>query len=100
MRKIDIFMTSRVINPCMYMYMYVLCSSSLTYRLELLHSEESVVVAGEVIKGLLDLAFTLYQDHYLEEQAFPHTIQAAKASLLQIIEASAYMYCPPFQFDI
>lgn len=98
MRKIDIFMTSRVINPCM--YMYVLCSSSLTYRLELLHSEESVVVAGEVIEGLLDLAFTLYQDHYLEEQAFPHTIQAAKASLLQIIEASAYMYCPPFQFDI
>ena len=50
------------------------------------------MVAGEVIDGLVDLAFTVWQDHYLEEQAFPHTIQTAKTSLLQIIEVHMYMY--------
>ena len=44
------------------------------------------MVAGEVVEGLVDLAFTVWQDHYLEEQSFPHAIQAAKSSLLQIIE--------------
>ena len=48
------------------------------------------MVAGEVVEGLVDLAFTVWQDHYLEEQSFPHTIQAAKSSLLQIIEVYIY----------
>ena len=63
---------------------------SLLHRLELLRGEESSVVAGEVVEGLVDLAFTVWQDHYLEEQSFSHAIQAAKSSLLQIIEVYFY----------
>ena len=51
-------------------------------------AEESSEVAGEVVRGLVDLAFYLGRDHQLEEQAFSYTVQAAKASLLQIIEVS------------
>ncbi|CAI8001194.1 Uncharacterized protein C2orf81 homolog [Geodia barretti] len=53
---------------------------------EWLEGEESSEVAGEVVRGLVDLAFYLDRDHCLEEQAFSHTVQAARASLLQIIE--------------
>ena len=64
----------------------------LLHRLELLRGEESSVVAGEVVEGLVDLAFAVWQDHYLEEQSFPYAIQAAKSSLLQIIEVQIHIH--------
>ena len=57
-------------------------------RQEWLEGEESSEVAGEVVRGLVDLAFYLGRDHCLGEQAFSHTVQAARASLLQIIEVN------------
>ena len=68
------------------LYYRGLLASLILHRRDLVCGEESAVVAGEVVEGLVDLAFTVWQDHYLEEQAFPHTIQATKSSLLQIIE--------------
>ena len=55
-------------------------------RREWLEGEESVEVAGEVVNGLVDLAFSLGQEHYLEEKAFSYTMETARLSLLQIIE--------------
>ena len=56
------------------------------------------MVAGEVVEGLVGLAFAVWQDQYLEKQSFPNTIETAKTTLLQIIEVhvlhvyAMYMY--------
>lgn len=51
-----------------------------------MREEEASEVAGEIVKGLVDLAYYLARDRHLEEEAFAHTVKTAKASLLQIIE--------------
>ena len=72
--------------------MYMYAHNTHTYihthmhRVDLLQNEEAPVVAGEIVEGLVDLAFTIWQDNYLEEQAFSHAVQAAKISLVHIIE--------------
>ena len=50
------------------------------------------MVAGEVVEGVVELAFSTWQDHYLEQQAFPDAVQTAKTSLLQIIEVFSHTH--------
>ena len=57
-----------------------------------MEKEESLDVAGEVVQGLLDLAFSLGQEHYLEEEAFSYTVEEARLSLLQIIEVTFHLH--------
>lgn len=61
-------------------------------RLEMIQCEESSVVAGEVVEGLVHLAFNEWQDHYLEEQAFYTAVKDAKNTLLQMIEVLHNIY--------
>ena len=61
------------------------------HRLELLDAEEAPVVVGELVDHVVNLAFSVWQEHYLEEEVFPYTVKEAKKSLQQIIEVHVYI---------
>ena len=49
------------------------------------------MVASELVDHIVDLAFSVWREHYLEEEVFPYTVKEAKKSLLQIIEVRVYI---------
>ena len=43
-------------------------------------------MVSELVEEVTEIAFSVVYSHYLEEQAFPHSVDDAKHSLLKIIE--------------
>ena len=60
--------------------------SHLFPRLDLLGRNDGTEIASELVNEVCEVAFSIVYSHYLEKQAFPHAINEAKGSLLQIIE--------------
>ena len=50
--------------------------------------DEGVEIVCELVEEVCEVAFSIVYSHYLEEQAFPHTVQNAKQSLVKIIEVA------------
>ena len=48
--------------------------------------DEGVEIVCELVEEVCEIAFSIVYSHYLEEQAFPHSVDDAKHSLLKIIE--------------
>ena len=48
--------------------------------------DEGVEVVCELVEEVAEIAFSIVYSHYLEQQAFPHSVSDAKHSLLKIIE--------------
>lgn len=48
--------------------------------------DEGVEVVSELVEEVTEIAFSIVYSHYLEEQAFPHSVNDAKHSLIKIIE--------------
>ena len=55
-------------------------------RATLFEVDEGVEIVSELVKEVCEVAFSIVYSHYLEEQAFPHSVDDAKHSLLKIIE--------------
>ena len=43
-------------------------------------------IVSELVEEVCEVAFSIVYSHYLEEQAFPHSVEDARHSLLKIIE--------------
>ena len=52
----------------------------------MLNRAEGTEIATELVNEVFEVAFSVIYSHYLEKQAFPHTVADAKHSLLRIIE--------------
>lgn len=63
------------------------------YRLNILSRAEGTEIAVEIVTEVCEVAFNIVYSHYLERQAFPHTITETKQSLLQIIEVYYNITC-------
>ena len=68
--------------------MHTLTHSLILYtcRLKLLEIDEGVEIVSELVEEVCEIAFSIVYSHYLEEQAFPHSVEDAKHSLMKIIE--------------
>ena len=55
-------------------------------RAQLFEVDEGVEIVSELVEEVCEVAFSIVYSHYLEEQAFPHSVDDAKHSLLKIIE--------------
>ena len=53
---------------------------------------EGVEVVSELVEEVTEIAFSVVYSHYLEEQAFPHSVDDAKHSLLKVIEVYKLYY--------
>ena len=51
-------------------------------------------MVSELVEEVTEIAFSVVYSHYLEEQAFPHSVNDAKHSLLKIIEVYTLQYSP------
>ena len=58
-------------------------------RTELQSIEEGIEIVCELVEEVCEVSFSIVYSHYLEEQAFPHSVDDAKDSLLKIIEVHA-----------
>ena len=47
---------------------------------------EGVEVVCELVEEVAKITFSIVYSHYLEEQAFPYSVNDAKHSLLKVIE--------------
>ncbi len=65
-----------------FLYLYTVYMS----RLELLSRADGTEIATDIVTEVCEVAFSIIYSHYLEKQAFPHTINDARHSLLKIIE--------------
>ena len=57
-------------------------------RYEWCDIDEGVEVMSELVEEVMEISFSIVYSHYLEEQAFPHSVNDAKHSLLKIIEVT------------
>ena len=57
-------------------------------RYEWCDIDEGVEVVSELVEEVTEISFSIVYSHYLEEQAFPHSVNDAKHSLLKIIEVT------------
>ncbi len=55
-------------------------------RLDLLSCADGTEIATEIVTEVCEVAFSIIYSDYLEKQAFPHAVNDAKHSLLEIIE--------------
>jgi hypothetical protein len=73
---------------------YVLLELSVAlFRCEWCDADEGVEVVSELVEEATEIAFSVVYSHYLEEQAFPHSVNDAKHSLLKIIEVYVLGKC-------
>ena len=72
-------------NTCAHMHTHPLHARVLC-RSEWCGVDEGVEIVCELVEEVAEIAFSVVYSHYLEEQAFPHSVTDAKHSLLKIIE--------------